>query len=181
MNFGRFFGHFQMYSKSRLLTLRTWSLARNIWGNTNERKVKRNKIVSELKKGFIPDLKEIKENGGKRYNALEKPFPKEESITLPTITGVTLSGESLELPKDIIGFVVLILLWTRDHGQRACDTYRSVFQKNFHTSDVRCYEVNLLDRWIFKMMKSYIITNLQKQLPLDRQQNFYVAMMELPR
>ncbi|XP_046850798.1 uncharacterized protein LOC124444261 isoform X2 [Xenia sp. Carnegie-2017] len=141
MNFGRFFGHFQMYSKSRLLTLRTWSLARNIWGNTNERKVKRNKIVSELKKGFIPDLKEIKENGGKRYNALEKPFPKE----------------------------------------RACDTYRSVFQKNFHTSDVRCYEVNLLDRWIFKMMKSYIITNLQKQLPLDRQQNFYVAMMELPR
>ena len=33
-------------------------------------------------------------------------------------------------------------------------------------------QVNLIDSWLFRKMRSFINSNLQKQIPLNRQENF---------
>ncbi|XP_028394115.1 uncharacterized protein LOC114518337 isoform X2 [Dendronephthya gigantea] len=106
---------------------------RQIFGTTKERQEKREKILAELKKGYINDLKEVRTTGGKRYLALSEPFPKEESTVLPSIQGMALAGQTVTLPQDCRGSVTLLLLWTRQHGQKACDMYRNTFWKNFKT------------------------------------------------
>ncbi|XP_028394114.1 uncharacterized protein LOC114518337 isoform X1 [Dendronephthya gigantea] len=146
---------------------------RQIFGTTKERQEKREKILAELKKGYINDLKEVRTTGGKRYLALSEPFPKEESTVLPSIQGMALAGQTVTLPQDCRGSVTLLLLWTRQHGQKACDMYRNTFWKNFKTiRNTNYYEVNLIDNWLFRKMRLFINTNLQKQIPLDRQDRF---------
>lgn len=100
-------------------------------------------------KGLLNFL-EMKATGGKRYLALSEPFPTQESIRFPVVHGISLAGKPVVLPSDILGKVALVLLWTREHGQKTCDIYREVFAEEFQdTQNTECYEVQMYTLLLF--------------------------------
>ena len=36
---------------------------------------------------------------------------------MPEINGISVAGNEVSLPRDIVGTVTLLLLWTKEHGQ----------------------------------------------------------------
>ena len=55
-------------------------IVRHLFENPKERQEKREKILAELQKGYLFDLKEVKATGGKRYLAMSEPFQRKVCI-----------------------------------------------------------------------------------------------------
>ena len=109
---------------------------------------------------------------------------QEEATKFPRLSGKCLSGKVLELPTGHVSLIlislraigmvmsvakIIILVYTiRFVLQRMCEQYRLPFEQHFKNG-VPIYELLLIDKFAFKLLKPLIERNLRKTVPHERQ------------
>lgn len=137
------------------------------------RKEERREIVKEITKGYFADLREFRENGGKRFFALGRPIELKDSLPFPDLKARNLAKKEVDLQKVFPGHVTLLLLWFRGFGEIMCDKYRLPFVKSFKCEPkAQCYEVNVVDGLFFKPFSKWFERNLRAQRPVERHNNY---------
>eukprot|EP00041_Stephanoeca_diplocostata_P014139 m.253864 g.253864 ORF g.253864 m.253864 type:complete len:277 (-) comp19596_c0_seq1:1196-2026(-) len=130
-------------------------------------KENRDKITTELSKGYFKDYAEIKKNGGKRFQAPDALTPVPQAYTFPTMHGKTIAGTSVTLPREWRGKVTLVLLGCRGYCKPMLDAYEEQFTAAFGTErKCQVFTLWIVEQAIFrKIMGSMFENSIRKTMP----------------
>ncbi|XP_057804804.1 uncharacterized protein LOC131020135 [Salvia miltiorrhiza] len=168
----------------------------------------RARLKDEMSRGYFQDMKDLEKHGGKISKANKSIVPAKSALKFPTLEVYFPDGSKLELPvtskedkENVVSSPKLPLTSkTNDTSVLASDTakasliclsfransgsmvasWTSPFLKAFaRSSDVRLYEVSLIDSWLLsrKLIRKLLLKFMRKPEPAEKQDGLQMKIV----
>ncbi|XP_041992155.1 mitochondrial ATPase complex subunit ATP10-like [Salvia splendens] len=151
-------------------------------------KQSRARIKDEMSRSVLTDMNEYVKHRGKVSKANKVIVPAVSALKFPSLEVYFTDGSKLTLPvtskEDEANLsssdtaetgsakASLISLSFRESSRALIDSWTSPFMKAFaHSSDVRLYEVSLMDQWLLsrKLIRKLLLKYMRKPAPAEKQ------------
>ncbi|KAH8550286.1 ATPase assembly factor ATP10 [Umbelopsis sp. PMI_123] len=139
-------------------------------------------LVAEATKSYFADAHEMREHGGKLYEASNKLIRAEKALYMPDFEGQNFKKDKIHTTDMLQGKISLMSFVLAQYAEQHVNSFINPFLTAFkERKDVQLVELNVQENLLKQYLMKALLGTIKKNTPLERQDNYVLLYKDISR
>jgi len=139
-------------------------------------------LVAEATKSYFADAHEMRQHGGKLYEASNKLIRAEKALYMPDFEGLKFNKEQVHTTDLLQGKISLMSFVLAQYAEQHANSFINPFLNEFKgRKDIQLVELNVQENLLKQYLMKALVGTIRKNTPLERQDNYVLLYKDISR